>query len=56
MLTIKIYQVLPQWSKTSFSEREDKFDFTPNNLDNFLQALDGIFHENGWDYAVIVIA
>ena len=37
-------------AKTLFSEREDKFDYTPDNINNFLQAIDEISQEYGWDY------
>ena len=40
-------------NKTSgplFSEHEHKFDYTPETLNDFLQALDEISQEYGWEY------
>ena len=42
--------------KPLFSEHEDKFDCTPDTLDNFLQALDEILQEYGWEYGGTGIA
>ena len=43
-------------AKPLFSEREDKFYCTPDNLNDFLQDLDERLQEYVWDYNVTGIA
>ena len=40
----------PRGGKPLFYEREDKFDCTPKNLNNFLQDMDERLQEYGWEY------
>ena len=43
-------------AKPLFNEHEDKFYCTPKNIKYFIQALNGIYQEYGWDYVDTRIA